>query len=227
MKKVYSVALLLGLSILCADLASAGIIVDTGTSGIYDNTVPHLGLNSDKFQAGKFTLVDAVVLESIETFLGGNNYSWQAPHSVGLVTAAIYTNENGIPGQELYSRQFSVEKGAVGWFGTFGNSWELSAGTYWVSMEVRSSDFFYGFLASNALTPMESDGYAYRLNPTADHVWRATNYGGSTSGPAWRLLSPDEALLIPDQSPVPEPATMLLFGTGLSGMAFYGRRKQS
>ena len=213
MKKAYFVALLLGFSILGADLASADIIVDTGTSGIFDENTGISTLRETQYLAGQFTLTQDITLSSVEGFFGGNRAHVQT------LTTAIYTNSGNLPGVELYSKQFATAPGDLGgWFGTFDNSWSLSAGTYWVSMEIRpGDDFYYGSMPNNAVEPMQLE--AWKRSVFGSMEWSAFNLGGA-SGPAFRLSSPDQA-------PVPEPATMLLFGTGLSGLALFGRRKKA
>lgn len=58
----------------------------------------------------------------------------------------------------------------------------------------------------NAIVVEFEEGIAIQANTSVNLKARITNYGGGTA-------------------PVPEPATMLLFGTGLLGLATVGRKK--
>ncbi len=182
--------------------ASADIILDTGaTPGLAG-----YGLFSRQWLAAEFSIDEDMVITDVEGWLNGDF------NSIGKTfTTAVYTIGSTGPDLEIYSTQVSVDRSAQGWSGATGISWHLEAASYWATFEVREGDNLEGFLMPwDASYP--ANNYAY-YNP--DRGWR---------------LDPglDTGVLIQGTiAPVPEPATIFLFGIGLAGLAGSRLRKQT
>ncbi len=191
--------LLIGLVILnLVVTAKADTIVDTGNiTG--DNP---LGLGPSQWLAAEFSISEDYTITDLQGYgdrTGG-----------GSVTAAIYRDGGALPGSELYSNQFTVG-GTAGWYGVDSQNWFLSAGTYWAAFEVRSGDT-YNSAFHRADAPLDNEAY-----------WNGSNWNGSNLSLAIRIYGTPGA--VPE--PVPEPATMLLFGLGLLGLARVSRKKHA
>ena len=174
--------------------ASADIILDTGaTPGLAGYS-----LHSGQWLAAEFSIDKDMVITDVEGWLNGDF------NSIGKTfTTAIYTIGSTGPGLEIYSAQVSMDGSAQGWSGPTGMSWHLEAASYWATFEVREGDNLEGFLMPWE-APYPANNYAY-YNP--DRGWR---------------LNPglDTGVLIQGTiAPVPEPATIFLFGIGLAGLA--------
>lgn len=186
-------------------VASAGTIVDTGAN---DNGASW-SMSSWQWLAGQFSLSQAYTITDMEGYLWGSSNQYVRGNQL---TVAVYNNDNGtVPGTELFSKQFSVGD-ATGWYGASGLNWSLDAGNYWASFEVRGGDNYDGSLTGSALNPLGTEAY-YNGN---DGNWYAAN----TLNLAIRISGDAGA-------PVPEPATMLLMGTGLAGLIGARRKKKA
>ena len=173
--------------------AMAAFVVDTGTP---TNVFTNYFINPGESLGGFFTLGTATTVTAVEGFINGDAGS--------NISVTIYGNGN-LPAtvNTLYSANFNTVDALLGaWQGVFGQSWNLSAGSYWV-----------GF-SSNRLDGM----FASAPNPLSAYA--------RTSQGAWFPASNDMTLgvRISDGAQVvavPEPATwgMMLLGFGLVGGA--------
>ncbi|MDA8418421.1 MAG: PEP-CTERM sorting domain-containing protein [Desulfobacteraceae bacterium] len=174
-------------------MASADTIVDTGTNQAGSNWT----LSNSQWLAGQFSLSQAYTITDVEGFMWGGSGS--------TATVALYTDGGTVPVTELFSKQFTAGTDAShDWYGASGLSWALAAGTYWASFEVRAGDTYWGSLTGSALHPLGKEAY-HPLNSLGwvnyDNLNLAVRISGDTGN-----------------NPVPEPATMLLMGTGLAGL---------
>jgi hypothetical protein len=180
--------------------AYAGLIIDTGPG---PSSGGALDLSSGQWWAGKFTLTNSFKITDIDVWLVSTGHS-------GHLTYAIYRDAGAAPGSTPINSTtlpINVDMSNLnfvpGWFGPSGLNWDLSAGTYWLALEVPDS--YYGALPYTVPSPLS----AYAVNQGG--TWRS--YSDFTFG-----------VRIYGETQVPEPATALLFGLGLVGLAGIRRR---
>ena len=178
----------------------ADYIVDTGQS----SSTAGWALDSGEWLASQFSLDMDYTLTDIEGFM---------TYHIGQLGVAIYGDGGEVPDitNELYYMPFTCASEGTwpfDWYGLSGLSWNLLTGTYWVAFEVRSGDTYSGSMAQNAPNPLEDEAY-----------WNGSNYL-QFDGLSLGLKIQGN----PVGAPVPEPATMLLLGSGLVGL--FGLRRK-
>lgn len=150
-------------------------------------------------------------------------YGWLS-NNLGLLTLAIYSDNNDYPGSLLYEQKISMSEGVgSGWNGISGLSWALDQGDYWANFEVRTAEGdTYDGAMTNVLDPASYEPDSWHLggwrSPSTNNQWVVVQR--ATIG----LQVLGESLSI---DPVPEPTTMILFGTGIAGLVAARRRKKA
>lgn len=212
------------LVLLSANIASANLIIDNSTSGYYNQSIG-TSLNLTNPYAGTYlfpgdyqTYGDptfnpvpfAPDLSTASAALGNwlttpsnLNSNW----SFGLIpqtwpindeTAIVYRINAGVTGLTNVNVQLGVDNGIFVWLdGTFLNGWLAPGGTYPNEYSINIGTMSAGNHYLQILREDHGGSDGYAINVTGD------------------------------TAPVPEPATMLLFGTGIAGLAAVGRRKRN
>jgi hypothetical protein len=121
--------------------AYAGLIIDTGPG---PSSGGALDLSSGQWWAGKFNLTNSFKITDIDVWLVSTGHS-------GHLKYAIYSDAGNAPGSTPINSTtlpIDVDMGNLNfvpdWFGPSGLNWDLSAGTYWLALEVPDS--YYGAL---------------------------------------------------------------------------------
>lgn|SRR3989338_2678837 len=199
MKKLLIVLAIVFLISSIAEKAQAFYVIDTGAD-------PEIGilLNGDYGIAMQFSMGQAYTITSIESVI----YNW----GDGTMSLAVYGDDADSPdfANELFRQNIFIPAGEHVWRGATGLNLDLDAGTYWASYEAFSGEFV-GSLSDGAITPVDRYVFIYT---------HAYDYAELPADLTLRIEALDEQIHV-----VPEPATMLLLGSGMVG-AFIKRRRK-
>lgn len=183
-----------------------------------------LRLFDQQYLAGKIVLTQSVSITGIEAFMGDGGIG-------GTATIALYPNSSldpqGFPIPDTNVEQFSQAISVMdlnplstasyyGWQGASGLNWNLSAGSYWISFEVRAGQTYDGAFITQSATGVP--------NPLPDYAfWYPPNNGWLNAHDSWGMRVFGEAT---STSPVPLPASAWLLLSGLATLAASARRKR-
>ena len=179
---------------------NATTVVDTGPAP--PGVIAGSSLSSSQWLAAQFVTDADYTISSVEGWI-----SLSEADTFG--TIAIYTNGiDGKPYDELFSTVFEGQGKAAAWLGEAGLSWDLPAGTYWVSFESRAGQSLHASMTG----PVP--------NPLSQIAWSHDQAGSWTASP-----NTNSNLGVRIQA-VPLPPVLWLFGSGLLGLVGMARRKK-
>ena len=178
--------------------ANALLIVDTGAGGTSGTSQPTFG--NFQFLAVEFNVASDTTITDIEGWM-------LATGSTDVGTIAIYNDDAAggeIPGTELFSTAFTGGGFFAHWGGAHGLGLNILAGNYWVSFESRAGQNMSGTMPGGTPNPLTNGAHRNSLG-------------------TWFENNGDIGVRI-TASPVPVPAAVWLFGSGLIGLM--GMRKK-
>ncbi len=198
--------------------AQAVTIVDTGIPDPDADDYINYGFWSGQSFGGRFSIDDPYSITSIEGYFRNVDSNNNSP--AGIVELNLHLDDgvaNDVPGPGtiLYSTQISMDANApLDWYGAFDLNWLVDAGTYWVTL----------FPDSN----IDGNQPGYAPNPLDYYVRCQTHTSGisdcsSAAAGEYNVAYRINANPVP---PVPIPAALPLFGTGLAIMGFVGWRRK-
>lgn len=187
---------------------NATLIVDTGqplaTQGGWSLNRDQFG--NYTFQALRFDLSQSTTITSINAWLYGIFNDYQ-----DTLTAVLYDSTlSGGVGQALYSSNFSATWGEIGWYGPSGLDWTVGPGSYWLAIEVPTTNVFIGALPMGAPNPLEWRAW-HAVYEDIDYPYAPMSTDDMPGGSAFGLRISGEV------ASVPEPGSLaLLFIAGVA-----------
>ncbi len=205
MNKIFALTLSAAAAVLLAASAPAHAVlsVDTGTPN--GNAIGAFAFDSNDFYAGQITFAADTTIQDISTHVlnGATGETF---------TIALYDDSAAhLPGTALYSATANVD--ANGWNGVSGLiGWNVQAGSYWVGLEIGSTDTLGTASLNGALFDR---GVATPLAQTAFN-----------SGSGYQATAGlDFGLRVSSVPAVPEPSEILLMLAGLVALVPVVRKR--
>lgn len=118
-------------------ISSAISLIDTGPG---PNSQNGLSLNSGQWLATRLSLETAHTITSIEGWISAN------PARSHELEVLVFDDHGNVPGNEIFASPFLANpvvqpNQLASWSGLTGLDLDLSAGVYWVTFAVRTSNF--------------------------------------------------------------------------------------
>jgi len=208
----------IGIVLMLSATVNAATIIDTGLISCDDNRCGGATLSSvlnpeDKWSA-RFSLNSNTTITDMNVWIGA---FWNLNKTF---TMALYGDNITSPDvtNEIFSQDVSVTDKVFEdsmnnqWQGLSNINLNLSAGNYWLSLELRDGNDYDGYIPTGEFGALNAVG-AYAFYNPSNGVW----VEDPTSDFAFQIAG--------NVSAVPVPAAVWLFGSGLIGLIGFARRK--
>lgn len=160
--------------------------------------------------AAEFSVASLVTVTSAE--------AWMNTYKSGDLRVRLYSDGGEVPGSPLFTSIVTLGSQEFGWRGALGLNWSLAPATYWIAFEVPSGGVGAS-VQGGAPSPLLNEAFAYYDPPDYNGNWAgydSLNIGVRILGESGDTPPPA----------VPEPASLLLFGTGLVGLRAWRKRQR-
>ncbi len=194
--------------------AEAATLVDTGpgqaSSGLILDGSPNIGDWAQSWHAAQFDLGADANITALHVWM-----SAFGPAGGGDLTMRIYSAGGHLPGvtPALYSITGFIANGAPEWRGFDGLDWNLTAGSYWLSLEPAAESELQGALWMQPANPLNH----YAMNIRGGWEWDPQGQSGPDQ---WGIRVQGVA------AAVPEPSTWAVMIIGFGAVGAVARRSR-